>query len=52
MVLENFIVENGFAEHVVENKLKPIEETRKIVQTSLYPKTMSKKQQETVMLEK
>ena len=52
MFWEDFLVENGFAEQVVENKNKPIEETRNIVHTSLYPKTRSRKQQGAIVLEK
>ena len=43
MVWVDFLVENKFVEQVVENKLKPIQETRNIVHSSLYPKTRSKK---------
>lgn len=52
VVWKEFLVQNHLEKQTIEEKYKPIQEIRSIMNSPLYPRTRSKKQQNIVMVER
>lgn len=52
VVWKELLVQHHFEEQVIEEKYKPVHEIRSIMNSTLYPRKRSKKQQNTIMVER